>query len=650
MKIIFSLVVLTLLIGGIGFYRAEKHRLRREAEINLSAIAHLKANQIAAWRADQVQEGDELIADPFFVKCMAQVIADPKSHTEALEDAILRLRAIQKHHHYSDIQLVQALIVAMLLGLMVAAIALVIVASQWSQTGAEKALRENEKMLKLSQSVAKLGHYQLDTVEMVWTRSENLEVVFGIPSDYPGVVESWKALIHPEDKETMSAYLQECMQQKHASFKREYRIVRPSDGAVRWVLGLGEFRFNEAGVLLEMFGTIQDITEQKQLEAKLQQTQRMESLGSLAAGMAHDLNNILTPINLFADLLREEAEPATRESLIRSIEQCAKRGADVVSQVLIFARGSKGDRKILQLNDLVKDMERVICETFPKNIAAVRSIPAGLWSVKADRTQIHQVLLNLCINARDAMPEGGIITILAANETIDEHFASMVPDAEAGEYAMVSISDSGSGIPRDIHKKIFDPFFTTKELGKGTGLGLSTAIGIVRSHGGFITLESEEGKGSTFKVFLPRELKGEEAPTPEGSLATQIGEGSTILVVDDEVLIVIATSMMLKKSGYNVLTSADGTEALALYKANATRIDLVLTDVMMPRMDGVELARALKKINPEVKIIASTGQASEILQADLQALGVHLILRKPYDIKQLLAALQSAFQITFANG
>jgi len=257
------------------------------------------------------------------------------------------------------------------------------------------------------------------------------------------------------------------------------------------------------GEIVRFIAVKQDITERKRIEEKLQQTERMESIGRLASGVAHDLNNILTPIILSTDLLRTAEGAATRERLISSIEECAQRGASVVNQVLTFARGVKGERSTLQLNRLVNDMERIMNETFPKNIVIASAIHPDLWPVKGDATQIHQVLLNLCINARDAMPDGGTLLVSTANEAIDENFAAMVPNVKAGDYAVVSISDSGIGIPDEITNKIFDPFFTTKEVGKGTGLGLSTAIGIIRDHGGFVTVESVEGHGSTFKVFLP---------------------------------------------------------------------------------------------------------------------------------------------------
>ena len=402
------------------------------------------------------------------------------------------------------------------------------------------------------------------------------------------------------------------------------------------------------GGITHFIAVKQDITHRKQIEEKLMQTERMESIGRLASGVAHDLNNILTPIVLSAEMLHAAEDLATRECLVTSIEECAQRGASVVNQVLTFARGSKGERTRLQIPPLIKDMEKIVKETFPKNLTITSDIPSDLWPIKGDATQIHQVLLNLCINARDAMPEGGAIRFTAENAQIDENFAAMVPDAKAGDYAMLALTDTGTGIPQEIIPKIFDPFFTTKEVGKGTGLGLSTVMGIVRSHGGFVTVESAEGYGTTFKLFLPLATDDAAQPGKVQSKNMPQGKGATILVVDDESSIATSLSLVLGKNGYKVLTAADGTSALALFREHADKIKLVLTDVMMPEMDGVELVRVLKEINPQVKIIASTGHASEIHQAELQALGVTQTLHKPYDARKLLETLHETLQKSVA--
>jgi len=277
------------------------------------------------------------------------------------------------------------------------------------------------------------------------------------------------------------------------------------DGKRRWVETTKVPLTDIAGKVCGVLGVYEDVTERKQMEEKLRLTHRMESIGRLASGIAHDLNNILTPILFSADMLRTTEERSAREGLIATIEASAQRGANVVQQVLTFSRGTPGERKTLRLKTVVSELERMIRDVFPKKINFATSIPPDLHSVRADSTQIHQVLLNLCINARDAMPAGGSLLLSGDNREVDEAFAATAPDAKPGEYVMLAVTDSGTGMPHEIIDKIFDPFFTTKKQGEGTGLGLSTVIGIIRSHGGFITVESVEALGSTFKVFLPAE-------------------------------------------------------------------------------------------------------------------------------------------------
>jgi len=386
-------------------------------------------------------------------------------------------------------------------------------------------------------------------------------------------------------------------------------------------------------------GVVNDITERKQLEEKLLRNQRMESIGTLAAGVAHDLNNIMTPILLSAELLRKEGDPAVRENMITHIEKSVKRGAGIISQVLTFARGTAVERTDIKMDQLIGDIAKIVRETFPRNLTLESDIPAGLWPVKGDTTQLHQVLLNLCINARDAMPEGGTLAISAGNGRIDAGFAAMTPDAKEGDYVILAVADNGEGIPEKILGKIFDPFFTTKHVGKGTGLGLSTVLGIIRSHGGFVTVKSDPDRGTLFRVYLPASGRRTEEKALPANPPAPMGKGETILVVDDEEHILTVASMLLESQGYRVLTAVDGEAALGVYRQHAGKITAVLTDVMMPRVDGVKLVRALQQLNPDVKIIGSTGQTMDDSQDELRALGVPAILRKPYDIHQLLNAL-----------
>lgn len=382
-----------------------------------------------------------------------------------------------------------------------------------------------------------------------------------------------------------------------------------------------------------------DITDKKRTEEHLLRAQRMESIGTLAGGIAHDLNNILSPILMAVDMLQLEGPGPATARWLAMIKENSERGADLVKQVLTFARGMAGDRVSVRLKHIVKDLVGVLKQTLPKSITVKHNVATDLWTISADPTQIHQVITNICINARDAMPTGGTITIDAQNVSIDENYARMNVDAEPGNYVLLTVSDTGTGMEADVVKRIFDPFFTTKEIGKGTGLGLATTLTIVKSHGGFINVYSEIHRGTRFSIYLP---SAEEAAVTTAATQTEAlprGAGQTILVVDDEENIRTIAEATLGQFGYRTLTAVDGTDALAVYSQNAKKIDAVLTDMAMPYMDGTALIRALKKIDPAIPIVVMSGLVSEAQNADLTALGVNASLSKPYTAETLLKAL-----------
>jgi PAS domain S-box-containing protein len=384
-----------------------------------------------------------------------------------------------------------------------------------------------------------------------------------------------------------------------------------------------------------------DITEKKKIEAQFMRAQRMESIGTLAGGIAHDLNNILAPILMSIDILKEETNSPNAGEILETIEISAKRGADIVRQVLSFARGIEGERVEIQPKHLLRDLEKIIKDTFPKDIKLKFLIPNDTWTILGDPTQVHQILLNLCVNARDAMPLGGTLSIGVENSVIDEQYASMNLQAKAGHYVKISVTDTGSGIPPQLLDKIFEPFFTTKDLSKGTGLGLSTVSTIVRSHGGFINVYSEVGKGTSFTVYL----RAVEASPAQRKAQTQWlnlprGKGETILVVDDEASILSITCQTLLAFGYQVMKAADGAEALAVYADHKGEIAVVITDMMMPVLDGPAFIHALRRMNPAVKIIAASGLNNEVNIAKLTDAGVKHFLTKPFTTETLLKALQ----------
>ncbi len=382
-----------------------------------------------------------------------------------------------------------------------------------------------------------------------------------------------------------------------------------------------------------------DVTEQKQLETQFLRTQRLESLGTLAGGIAHDLNNILAPILGFSRLLPLKLPNLDEKTkgFFQIMETNAQRGAALVQQILTFARGLEGDRGTIQIRHLITEIKQIIAETFPKTIELEINLPQNLWTVNGDVNQLHQVLMNLAVNARDAMPDGGKLLITAENCTLDAEYARLHLDATEGDYILITVSDTGVGIPPQIIDRIFEPFFTTKEIGRGTGLGLSTVIGIVKSHGGFVDVISDtkpETRGTQIKVFLSA---CETAATViEDIEKIPQGNGELILVVDDENSILEVTKATLETYNYQVITARDGIEAIAVYAQNLNAINVIIMDIMMPAMNGKTAIRTLKKINPEIKIIAISGLfSSQEIIAEIDN-NISAYIAKPYSNEELL--------------
>jgi len=382
-----------------------------------------------------------------------------------------------------------------------------------------------------------------------------------------------------------------------------------------------------------------DVSEKKRMESQFLRAQRMESIGTLAGGIAHDLNNVLSPILMAIDMLQLKVSDENSRKWFEVLRTNAERGASMVRQVLSFARGVEGERVPLQPKHLIKEIVKILRETLPKSIEIKFEVPNDLWLISADATQMHQVLMNLCVNARDAMPEGGSISIKAQNVFLDENYARMHIEAKAGRFVSASVSDTGPGMAPEVQSRIFEPFFTTKEMTKGTGLGLSTALTIVKSHGGFINVYSELHKGSQFAVYLPAlDVPGTFDPAA-AQTDLPLGRGELILVVDDEDSIREITRGTLETFGYTVLTASDGTEALALYADKKNEIAVVLTDMVMPFMDGPATIRALQRMNPDVRIIAASGLGTGMHAGEGTLEGVSVFLNKPYTAEKLLKTL-----------
>lgn len=384
-----------------------------------------------------------------------------------------------------------------------------------------------------------------------------------------------------------------------------------------------------------------DVTEQKKLENQFLRIQRMESIGTLAGGIAHDLNNILSPILMSIQLLRMKSQDPDLGKILDTVETCGERGANLVRQILAFSRGAEGERKEVQLKHLILEQVKISKDTFPRSITVQTKGLHQLFPVQGDSTQLYQVLMNLCVNARDAMPNGGVLTIEAENLELDEHAASVHIEAKPGPYVLLTVTDTGSGITPEIMERIFDPFFTTKELNKGTGLGLSTSIGIVKSHGGFMTVYSEVGKGTSFKVYLPACSKGLQCNNGAEVPAVPKGNGEMVLVVDDELPIRDMTKQILIANGYECVTAQDGEDALAVYGANRALVQIAIVDMAMPLMDGPTTIRALKRLNPTLKIIAVSGMHANAKLIQTNEDDTIIFLHKPFTTNKLLIALSN---------
>lgn len=453
--------------------------------------------------------------------------------------------------------------------------------------------------------------------------------------------EVWAEAIHPDDLSRVRAAWQACLQGQTPRFDAEYRVVRP-DKSVSTVQAIGTPIRNAAGEIIRIGGMLKDVTERKRVENQMLRTQRLESIGTLAGGVAHDLNNALAPILMTVELLRMEYPDATK--LIDMVETSARRGADMVRQLLTFAKGVEGARLLIQPQHLLKEMEKIIKGTFPKNIGLQTNYAKDLRTILGDNTQLHQVLLNLCVNARDAMPNGGRLTLEAENVVVDEAYASSVAEAKPGDYVVWRVTDTGTGIPAEIVERIFEPFFSTKGPDKGTGLGLSTVVGIIKSHGGFIRVYSVPGQGTSFVVYLPADGAG-TAPVDSGKVVDAFrGKGESILVADDEPAVRQAARAVLTALDFKVFTAADGTEALIQVAEKRNELSAVITDLHMPHMDGLAFVRALKRMMPEVGIIVTSGRLEEREVKEFKSLGVSALLEKPYTQEKLVQALKVVFQ------
>lgn len=517
----------------------------------------------------------------------------------------------------------------------------------------EKKVRERTK--EVYQANKRFRRLTSELHDVVWSSSPDgkqildindaCEGLYGVPAQqFIANPNLWIEMVHPEDRSIAERSSKELLNNGRA--EAEYRIVRP-DGTIRWIRDRKSLLKDGQGNPVQMGGIANDITERKSMEEQILRTQRMESIGTLASGIAHDFNNILGIILGHCALLqRNYSDPSKLSQSIESIEKATHRGASLVKQLLTFARKTEPKLTSININDLIREITKLLHETFPKTIDIHTTLDENLPATTADATQIHQVLLNLCVNARDAMPDGGTLTITTttvAGNTLAKQF----PKAAHTRYIRITVTDTGTGIDEATKQRIFEPFFTTKGPEKGTGLGLSVVFGIVQSHQGFIDLSSEVGKGTTFNLYFPiQEQHLQHADSPRIHVENIPGGTETILLIEDEEMLTELVKAMLTSKGYTVLTAADGEEGVSMFRRHQNEIAVVLSDMGLPLLSGYEVCKRIAKLDPKTKIILASGFVEPNVASELYKLGVKRIIQKPYSTEEVLHAVRSVIDAT----
>jgi PAS domain S-box-containing protein len=493
------------------------------------------------------------------------------------------------------------------------------------QRRTEKQIREQARLLDMAHDAILVC--DMEDHILYWNKSA--ERLYGWSAD-EAIGRTVTELLfnnNPPPQEPMQVLLEKG--KWHGEVTHKTKANREVVVEARWTLVRGGEARSDSVLCLNT-----DVTDKRKLEMQFLRAQRMENIGMLAGGVAHDLNNVLAPIVMASELLNLSAQTDEQRRLLLLIYGSAQRGSDFVRQILTFASGMQGRRMELQPAHLIKDLRIILKETLPKSIQFQTKVAPDLWTLAADATQLHQVLLNLCVNARDAMPNGGSLTLAAENVVLDENYAATNDEAKPGPYIMLSVTDTGTGIPADIREKIFDPFFTTKEPGKGTGLGLSTTLAIVKNHSGFINFATESGKGTVFKVFLPAQVVSKPMDLRATQALLPRGNEELIMVVEDEAAVRTITSQTLVAFGYRVVVADDGADAIAMYTQCRQEVAAVLMDIEMPVLNGQTAIDVLTRINPKIKIIVASGSDTKFTSQAIK----HYLL-KPFTVETMLKAI-----------
>jgi two-component system, cell cycle sensor histidine kinase and response regulator CckA len=467
--------------------------------------------------------------------------------------------------------------------------------------------RTSEHRLLTALAAARMGTWEWEIATNREMFDEGLCRLFGVEPGEITTLDNVLSRVHADDRAAVAvAYRQSA--ESGADLDVEFRVVRP-DGSVRWLRNHGKVLYDRGGDPVAMTGACVDVTERRQMEEQLGQVQRMDAVGRLAGGVAHEVNNMMTAILGFTDLLLDPTRPGDpRRPDLLQIRNAAGRAATVTAQLLAFSRRQLLQPRVVDLNLVLTDLHPMLLRLLGEDKRVTVRLEPDLWPVHADRGQLEQAVINLALNARDAMPRGGHFTIESANVQLDEPYLSRHPATAIapGSYVRLVVGDTGGGIPPEVQARIFEPFFTTKPVGQGTGLGLSMVYGIVKQSGGFVWVYSEPGHGTVFKLYLPRVGQLPEARGPLASGTIPRGD-ETILVVEDDEMVRLLTARLLASQGYTPIEARDGREALELVAAHPGQVQLVLSDVVMPELGGTEFARRLAELRPDLPILFMSG-------------------------------------------
>jgi PAS domain S-box-containing protein len=509
------------------------------------------------------------------------------------------------------------------------------------RTQTEAQLREAQDRLATAQRIAQLGGWESDLITGdIWWSPETYRI-FGLPEGTLITRERFFDFVHPDDRLTVQSAATQAWTEGQ-SYWVEHRIVL-EDGTERYVREQAELFQDESGQPLRLVGTTQDITEYRQLEERLRQSQKMEAIGQLAGGIAHDFNNLLTIINGYGTMLvRHLDRQDARQQMLKEILQAGERATSLTQQLLAFSRRQVLKPRVINLDQIVSGIENLLRRLIGEDVRLQVSGDADLGQVLADPTQLEQVIINLAVNARDAMPRGGVLSFETRNVNLDETYAANHVTVRPGPYVMLAVSDTGSGMDQETLSRIFEPFFTTKGLGRGTGLGLAVVYGIVKQSGGYIWVYSEPDHGTTFKIYLPRiSSRPETEPPPPTPAAEPLGS-ERILVVEDDAGVREFIQAVLSEQGYSVLAAPGPHEALQLSQTET--IDLLLTDVVMPDMAGPQLAEQVLKHQPSVKLLFMSGYTEKAI-SDWGLTGQDvLLLDKPFTPEELARKVREALE------